>query len=789
MFGFNSTAANHNSALLARFDYDLEKVLQAHPNTTSSYGSELRPVDQLLPLLRHHRLWPQFKQYRELGIDYPFIEDISECDRKAMLHKNLSSGNHRSALQRNDRAHVTRAIISDVELGYGIPLTIEAVEKLKHAEVYPLGLQTQQTIDEKGRSIPKKRLTHDLSHNRESKVSVNQRVDISNMPEAIYGHALLRFLHLIHHLRWLHPNQRILCNKIDVEKAYRRLHTCAKVSSKCIATWFLDTARMKDKIAILLERLPFGSSPAPPSFCTVSETVFDLANDLMNCDLWYPHELPSPYAKRLKEPDRTLASADAPFGAAEEADVKLSHSCKGGADGYIDDGACAVLDSTDNAPMVARAAQAVVMAIFLIFRPLAGNDEPITRPDPVSIRKMSAEGTLREIITFLGWTIDTRALTIQLPEDKHNHWRLQIISFLSRRSIGKDALSTLVGRLNHVCYIIPDARHFMNHLRAMEKIAEATKRPVALSHDAKEDLNLWLEFLASAAAGISLNRIVFRKPTQQSLSDASPWGMGGHSPSTKIAWRYEFTEEEQRALTMNCKEYLGVVVDSVIQARHDKSGSPFPCYLHRSDSTSAVGWMYKSNHDPVGAPIHNEIARYHARHTLAMNACNYSQHLPGCENVVTDCLSRDFHLSDAQISAMLTSVHPSLSNSDMKIVQVPEEITSWIASLARLKPDPMASLTEQSPSILAAGISGWSSCDGSDNALTPIWISSSHTTDFESAVLSSMREEEVILGQPDRRGKSSVRLLKRPSTMWQRPSSQIIGQTPPQTQEAKGTNT
>ena len=37
MFGFNSTAANHNSTLLAKFDYNLERVLHAHPNTTSSY--------------------------------------------------------------------------------------------------------------------------------------------------------------------------------------------------------------------------------------------------------------------------------------------------------------------------------------------------------------------------------------------------------------------------------------------------------------------------------------------------------------------------------------------------------------------------------------------------------------------------------------------------------------------------------------------------------------------------------------------------------------------------------
>ena len=97
-----------------------------------------------------------------------------------------------------------------------------------------------------------------------------------------------------------------------------------------------------------------------------------------------------------------------------EADVKLDPSILGGTDGYIDDGASAVLDAPWNWRMVQRAAQAVVMALFLIFRPLSNLLEPLPRPDPASIRKMLAEGGLREIITFLGWFINTRLFTIAL---------------------------------------------------------------------------------------------------------------------------------------------------------------------------------------------------------------------------------------------------------------------------------------------------------------------------------------------------------------------------------------
>ena len=42
---------------------------------------------------------------------------------------------------------------------------------------------------------------------------------------------------------------------------------------------------------VLLTRLPFGSTPAPSSFCLWSEKVFDLANDLIQTNCWEPELL------------------------------------------------------------------------------------------------------------------------------------------------------------------------------------------------------------------------------------------------------------------------------------------------------------------------------------------------------------------------------------------------------------------------------------------------------------------------------------------------------------------
>ena len=92
----------------------------------------------------------------------------------------------------------------------------------------------------------------------------------------------------------------------------------------------------------------------------------------------------------------------------------------------------------------------------------------------------------------------------------------------------------------------------MNNLRKAEPIARR-KRRVKLTRRTLDDLTLLLEFLNSAKAGISINRIVFRKPNIITYSDSSEVGIGGFSPHTGIGWRYQFTLEEQHAFTLNCK--------------------------------------------------------------------------------------------------------------------------------------------------------------------------------------------------------------------------------------------
>ena len=114
--------------------------------------------------------------------------------------------------------------------------------------------------------------------------------------------------------------------------------------------------------------------------------------------------------------------------------------------------------------MVARAEQCICMALHLQFRPNAGKLEPIQRGEMASMHKLKAEAYLTEVMTFLGWVINARAFTVVLPSDKCKAWSDQIKEVIAMKQVPYADMAKLVGRLNHVVYVIPASCHFMSRL-------------------------------------------------------------------------------------------------------------------------------------------------------------------------------------------------------------------------------------------------------------------------------------------------------------------------------------
>ena len=166
----------------------------------------------------------------------------------------------------------------------------------------------------------------------------------------------------------------------------------------------------------------------------VSEMVTDLANEISQCESWDPATLHSPaqekvpkpiYADSLEEP--TLA---------KEMAVLVPPIYRGKVDGFIDDLINVFWDTPDNCQ---RLPHSVPLAMHVTSRPHAGDDqEPLPRRPILSLPKLLAEGAPAEIQIVIGWTLNTRELTIGLPKNKFETWSSELRRIIgARRCTGK----------------------------------------------------------------------------------------------------------------------------------------------------------------------------------------------------------------------------------------------------------------------------------------------------------------------------------------------------------------
>ena len=128
------------------------------------------------------------------------------------------------------------------------------------------------------------------------------------------------------------------------------------------------------------------------------------------------------------------------------------------------------------------------------------------------LSKLAAEGAMEESKILLGWCLNTRNLTISLPQDKLQAWSDDINSILEVGTSFFDELKTLVGRLGHVAVVIPYSRHFISRIRSLMWTAK-NRRKITITKNVRDDLEFHKKFLKLANAGISLNLLTYRQIT------------------------------------------------------------------------------------------------------------------------------------------------------------------------------------------------------------------------------------------------------------------------------------
>jgi len=692
-----------------------------------------------------HPLWPRVQRWLTVGVDYP-LEPITADERMIDLQANLERGNHQSALYNHER--LVNMLTDEVQRGWQLLLPKAAVLEIKHAVLAPLGLVEQDSINEFGEVIPKWRLIHDQSFNviKGTRRSVNDRLIITDLTPCRYGRALLRHIHSILGFRLRHPSARILQTKADMKSAYRRLHYAADTAVQAMVTL--------GPFALIALRLTFGGAANPSQWSDVSELATDLANDLVRDDGWDHEMLVSPHQHMLQD---QVEMEDATIPLAQVADmmVELPVDDDPKADCYIDDIFAAFLERD-----AARGARMVPFALFLLGRPVQPG-ESLAREDLLSIKKFIAEATPSERKIVLGWVIDTRRLTIELPNNKHTAWTTMIHAILDSARASFTELEELIGRLNHAGFIIPLARHFLGRLRTAQYAANH-RRHVKLTDDQCKDLQLWLRFLDKAQAGISLNLLSYRQPSRILRSDACVHGVGGASLTAGAGWRWELPLDLLLRATLNVLEYMASYI-TIWMDIHMWHAEPGSCFLSQVDSTSAAGWMRKSSFSDA-TPLHLELSRDLATLIMDHDSCLYSQWFEGDKNQLTDSLSRDHHLSDPDLLALLYSAIPEQMPTNFKLYPLPPELVSKLTTWIRNLPASMQLPGTPLRSKLATGATGLD---------TSRPLSSTQTHSSRDSLEAKSTESLEDLEPP------SVPMMSRPTQVHQQLLHQYLQQSAP----------
>jgi hypothetical protein len=524
--------------------------------------------------------------------------------------------------------------------------------------------------------------------------------------EMIYGWCLSRVIHFIVALRLAHPLLRIFIMKYDYSDAYRRVAHSPSAAAQSIIIFA--------GVAYIALRLTFGGSPNPPTWCSFSEMVTDLSNEIPLCQEWDHESLRSP--AQPKTPSPVLLPDEVPVAKAMPMAVCIPTKVTARSDSFIDDLIRVFLDTPLNRE---REPHAVPLAIHVTSRPHAGDAEPIKRREIVSNPKLVAEGGPAEDQLVLGWTLNTRTLLVILPHDKFEAWSSDLQVIITERKGTFGQLETTVGRLNHAAYIVPLSRHFLNRIRLRLKVRKHKKQALSLTQSEIDDFELWVFFLSQARAGISMNQLTVRRPSKICWSDSCPFGIGGFLLSGR-AWRIRIPESSPLYgldIANNVLEFLGMMVTIwLVIIECEKSGSEQDCILALGDNTSAIGWLYKSGKLPLTSPYYKAvqlIARRLARLVTGSSHCLASQHIKGDKNTVSDLLSfagdtrgeahplAPDHPSDCVLTERFHSCLPQLIPAGFNILPLPSEISSFVilalqtleSSLTPSKSQPMRTRT------------------------------------------------------------------------------------------------
>ena len=363
-----------------------------------------------------------------------------------------------------------------------------------------------------------------------------------------------------------------------------------------------------------------------------------------------------------------------------------------------------------------------------------------------------------------------------LPKEKSVMWTQEIEGLIETETrIQPKKIESTIGKLNHAAFLLPHARYFMNNLRKMQ-YNSAKYGSQHINETTREDLKLWKNILNNVTErGVSINLLTYTQWKQAIYTDVCEHGIGGFNPTSGRALRWELPQWA-RNFHINILEFLASFIELWIEILDNTE--KHARFLCMTDSSSALAWLYKSNFDPNTQKIHSTIARQLATTTMNAEVALYSQHVPGCHNVVADSLSRDHHIDNVKLTFLLKQLYPSRAQENIHILQdLPIEISLWLESLRQKSINKMVLPNKPTRSKMGTLISGESTLRDVAS-MTSLWINMIKTKSSSSCPVTQQLLEEISMAQQKSRN-SLEKQFEPPLATYVRPFGKTFGPIQP----------
>jgi hypothetical protein len=588
-------------------------------------------------------------------------------------------------------------------------LRIETAEKVKHGYARIVTWNTiKNNVPEKLKISPIAMIPHktrkfrailDLSfnlfHKGKKYTSVNETTSKKSKAESMtqLGLTIKRIVATM--AQYKNPDMPFKFSKIDIKDGFWRMavndenawNFCYVLPSKS------KNATLDDTEIVVPNSLQMGWCESPPFFCASTET----ARDVMERFIQNNTQLPDHKFETLMLP---AENNNAPT---------VSHSPNKHStllEVFVDDfiGMTNQITPTN----LTNLSRAMIHGVHSVFPPpdVSGHNghDPISQP-----KLQKGEGLWEFKKEVLGWSLDGKNFTLQLPPPKCEKIRKLIKHIISLKRVSLNKFQKLAGKLQHASFGIPGGTGLFSPIqRAMANnpdFINITKDLIVIL----EDWRYMVQFMIKHPTSVS--QLIVEYPNYIGYSDSCGIGTGGiwtsgTSPLSPILWNLEWPQDiksslitfknKKGTLTMNDLELAGAVLNwLVLECQQDVN------LTHKHigifcDNTSAVAWAHKlrtSKSIVAGRLLRMLGMRIHSRQASSLTPLN----IAGEDNTMADIVSRAFKTGKYfTASENLTSyfnVHfPLTQKKSWTEYHLPNALASRVISCLRGELLPMASL-------------------------------------------------------------------------------------------------